>query len=38
MTLAMDNHMPLIVFALADPENILRVVAGETLGTVIAEA
>lgn len=38
MTLAMDNHMPLIVFALADPENILRVVAGEALGTVIAEA
>ena len=38
MTLAMDNHMPLIVFALADPENILRVVAGEALGTVITEA
>ena len=37
MTLAMDNHMPLIVFALADPENILRVVAGEALGTVIEE-
>ena len=33
MTLAMDNHMKLVCFALKDPENILRVVHGEKIGT-----
>lgn len=33
--LAMDNHIPLLVFALKDPENILKVIQGETLGTVV---
>ena len=37
MTLAMDNHMTLICFALKDPENIIRVVRGETIGTVVKE-
>ena len=37
MTLAMDNHMTLICFALKDPENILRVVRGETIGTIVKE-
>ncbi len=37
MTLAMDNHMTLICFALKDPENILRVVRGETVGTIVKE-
>lgn len=37
MALAMDNHMPLIVFALKDPENILRVVQGENIGTIVKE-
>lgn len=32
-SLSMDNHIPVIVFALADPENIVRVVCGEDLGT-----
>ena len=36
-SLAMDNHMPVIVFALADPENIYRVVTGENVGTVVSE-
>ena len=37
MTLAMDNHMTLICFALADPENIIRVVCGENIGTTVKE-
>ena len=36
-SLAMDNHMPIIVFALKDPENIYRVVTGETVGTIVKE-
>lgn len=38
MTLAMDNHMPLVVFALKDPENIIRVISGEKIGTLVKEA
>lgn len=34
-SLAMDNHIPLLVFALKDPENILRVIQGEKIGTVV---
>jgi uridylate kinase len=34
-SLAMDNHIPVIVFALAEPENIGRVAAGEKLGTLV---
>ncbi len=37
MTLAMDNHMKLVCFALADPENIIRVVCGEKIGTTVKE-
>ena len=37
MTLAMDNHVPLICFALKDPENIIRVVRGEKIGTTVKE-
>lgn len=37
MTLAMDNHAKLICFALADPQNIVRVVRGEKIGTVVKE-
>ena len=34
-SLAMDNNLPVIVFALADPENILRVLDGEKIGTFV---
>ena len=34
-SLAMDNNIPLIVFALAEPENIGRVLASEKLGTTV---
>ena len=34
-SLSMDNHIPIILFALKNPENILRVVMGEKIGTVV---
>ena len=34
--IAMDNHIPLMVFALKDPENIRRAVCGERIGTVVS--
>ena len=34
-SLAMDNNIPVIVFALAQPENIGRVLNGEKLGTTV---
>jgi uridylate kinase len=34
-SLSMDNRIPIIVFALADPENIVRVVCGEDIGTKV---
>ncbi len=37
MTLAMDNHMVLVCFALKDPQNIIRVVCGEKIGTIVKE-
>lgn len=36
-TLSMDNHMPIVLFALKDPENIYRVVMGEEIGTTVKE-
>ena len=34
-SLSMDNEIPVILFALKDPENILRVVHGEKIGTIV---
>lgn len=34
-SMAMDNRIPVIVFALADPENIVRAAMGEKIGTVV---
>ena len=36
-SLAMDNHMPILVFALKDPENIYRAVTGAEIGTLVSE-
>ena len=36
-SLAMDNDIPVIVFALAEPENIVRVLRGEKLGTTVGK-
>ena len=30
-----DNDMPLLVFGIADPENIVRVIKGEKIGTIV---
>lgn len=35
MTLAMDNNMPMVCFALNPAENIIRVVCGEEIGTTV---
>ncbi len=34
-SLAMDNSMPVLVFALKDPENIIRAAMGEDVGTLV---
>ena len=31
-----DNHMPLLVFGIEDPENIVRAVKGEKIGTIVS--
>ena len=36
-SLSMDNHIPVLLFALKGPENIYRAVMGEKIGTVIQE-
>lgn len=36
-SLSMDNHIPILVFALSDPENIYRAVNGEQIGTIVEE-
>ncbi|MCI5819168.1 MAG: UMP kinase [Acidaminococcus sp.] len=37
ITLCMDNHIPVITFALAEKDSIIRVVKGENLGTYIGD-
>lgn len=34
-SLSMDNRIPLLLFALSDPENIYRACMGESIGTVV---
>ena len=36
-SLSMDNHIPVLVFALKDPYNIVRVIRGEKIGTIVKE-
>jgi uridylate kinase len=36
-SLSMDNHIPVLLFALKDPENIVRAVCGEKVGTIVKE-
>ena len=31
----MDNDIPVLLFALKDPENIVRAVKGEKIGTIV---
>ena len=34
-SLSMDNKIPVILFALKDPQNIVRVIEGEKIGTIV---
>ena len=34
-SLSMDNKIPVLLFALKDPENIIRAVMGEKIGTIV---
>ena len=36
-SLSMDNHIPVLLFALKDPHNIIRVLQGEKIGTIVKE-
>jgi uridylate kinase len=37
-SLSMDNKIPVLLFALKDPENIYRAIMGEKIGTIVKEA
>ncbi|MBQ5672575.1 MAG: UMP kinase, partial [Oscillospiraceae bacterium] len=36
-SIAMENNLPLEVFAVKEPENIVRVVMGEKIGTSVVK-
>ncbi|MBE6995976.1 MAG: UMP kinase [Ruminococcaceae bacterium] len=36
-SLSMDNHIPVLVFALKEPRNIVRALCGENVGTIVGE-
>ena len=36
-SLSMDNHIPVLLFALKDPKNIIRALCGENVGTIVRE-
>ena len=36
-SLSMDNHIPVLLFALKDPRNIIRALCGEKVGTIVQE-
>lgn len=38
VTMCMDNDVPLVVFNMNDPKNLLRVLRGEAVGTIISGA
>jgi len=37
ISLCRDNHIPLIVFAIAQPENMIKAIKGEKIGTLVTE-
>ena len=37
ITLCMDNRLPLVVFDVGEPGNLMRVVQGEPVGTEVGE-
>ena len=36
-SLSMDNRIPVLLFALKDPYNIIRALKGEKIGTIVKE-
>ena len=34
-SLCMDNNIPLIVFGIDEPENIVKIIKGEKIGTLV---
>ena len=34
-SLCMDNHIPIHVFGLNEPENVIKAVCGEKIGTIV---
>jgi uridylate kinase len=36
LTLCMENRLPIRVFNMADPENVMRILAGESVGTLVS--
>ena len=36
-SLCMDNKIPILVFGLDDPENIIKAISGEKIGTLVSE-
>ena len=38
LSLCMDNDLPIIVFDILQPGNIVSILMGDTVGTTIAEA
>ena len=36
LSLCMDNHLPIYVFNMADPQNIDRILSGERVGTLVS--
>ena len=36
-SLSMDNKIPVLLFALEDPQNIIRTICGEKVGTIVKE-
>ena len=36
-SLSLDNHIPVLLFALKDPRNIIRALCGEKVGTIVQE-
>lgn len=36
-SLCMDNHIPILVFSIGDPRNIVRAVCGEPIGTIVKD-
>ena len=34
-SLSMDNNMPILVFSLEEPDNIVKALCGEDIGTLV---